>query len=184
MGTQVRPIDFGLTGNEFQDVFNVDKYIALAYQQPKGVLLLEKVEEDWPNWCEIVADAPWLKYWKRSGLRNEPCITPLQQSCSVGGCGAVPLVIFSTAVWGLGIDGWLRTADTPFRPLSRTDTRPVNPAVTEMLRLQGIKCLNIERKYLWDAKLYRGCGIQLPPELGELDRWLQPRWDHICNSSK
>lgn len=186
MGLQVRPIDFGLKGSEFQDVFNVDKYIALAYQQDSGILLMDQVLEHWPDWCKIVANAPWLRYWKRSGSIQEPCVTPEDNACPVVGCGNVPVTIFSTAVWGFGIDGWLRIPGRPFRPLSR-DTAgrgPVNPALREILRLQNAQKTKTERKYMWDDKLYRGCGIQLPPEFGELDRWLQPMWEQVCNSSK
>lgn len=186
MGLQVRPINFGITGREFQEVFDVDKYIALAYLQPKGALLQEQVEEHWEEWCRIVAEAPWLKYWKRSKFISEPCVSPADVHVPVIGCGIVPLTIFSAAVWGFGIDGWLRVPDRVFKPLSR-DTAgrgPVNPALTEILRLQGAKSTKTVRKYMWDDRLYRGCGIQLPPEFGELDRWLQPVWERVCTSSK
>ena len=35
----MQPITFGLTGREFQDSFNTEKYVALACQQPRGRLL-------------------------------------------------------------------------------------------------------------------------------------------------
>ena len=186
MGLQVRPIDFGIKGSEFQDVFNVDKYVALAYQQPNGILLQEQIELHWEEWCRIVADAPWLKYWKRSKYIQQECVTPADMLCLVSGCGSVPLIVFGTAVWGFGIDGWLKAPGVVFRPLSRdaAGRGPVNPALTEVLRLQNAKSTKTERKYMWDDKLYRGCGIQLPPEFGALDRWLQPMWERTCTSSK
>lgn len=181
MGLQTRPIDFGLTGNEFQEVFNVEKYIALAYQQPKGLLLQEQVELRWEEWCNKVAEAPWLRYWKRSKHMKEQCVTPADLLCLVSGCGNVPLAIFSSAVWGFGIDGWLKIPNMPLRPLSRTCKKQVNPPAMEILKLQGIKSPNISRTYDWDDKLYRGCGMCIPPEYGELDRWLQPMWEKICS---
>ena len=39
----MRPLTFGLTGREFQESFNVEKYVALACQQPRGILLQQLV---------------------------------------------------------------------------------------------------------------------------------------------
>lgn len=181
MGLQMRPIDFKLTGNEFQEVFNIDKYVALAYMQPKGVLLQEQVEQHWKSWCEVVAEAPWLRYWKRSSYARESCVTPNDQLCLVSGCGSVPLIIFTTAVWGFGIDGWLESPGMAFRPLSKACKVQVNTPLLEILKLQGMRMPNASRTYMWDDKLYRGCGISLPLEFGELDRWLQPLWEKVCS---
>lgn len=171
----MRPLTFGLTGREFQNSFNTEKYVALACQQPRGVLLRQLVEQQWVEWCDLVAQAPWKAYWKRSKYWKQQCVTPSNAPCVEGSCGTVPLVIFSSAVWGFGFEGWLK------KP-----SRVVNAPLHEVLKLQGVKDPKAiqNRTHLWDDKLYRGCGMQLPPEYGDLDRWLEPLWQQVCNSSK
>lgn len=165
---------FGLTGREFQDHFDVEKYEALAHQQPKGLLLQQMVETNWEAWCHIVREAPWLIYWKNSDAIKETCVTPADLICLVSGCGSVPLAIFTTAVWGFGFEHWLTLQ-------GRASRTPLN----ELLKQQGVRPgVGLNRKNLWDDRLYRGCGMLMPPEFGELDRWLQPMWDRICISSK
>ena len=171
----MRPLTFGLTGREFQDSFNTEKYVALAYQQPRGKLLQQLVELNWVEWCDQVAHAPWKAYWKRSTYWKQRCTTPADLVCAEGSCGNVPLVIFSSAVWGFGVDHWLMKTG-----------RAARAPLYEIMRLQQIKDPRIvtHRTHLWDDKLYRGCGIQLPAEYGDLDRWLEPLWQQVCNSSK
>ena len=171
----MRPLTFGLTGKEFQNSFNVEKYVALACQQPRGKLLLEQVELHWVGWCDVVAQAPWKAYWKRSIYWKQQCTTPSDLLCPEGSCGNVPLMIFSSAVWGFGFEGWLKKAG-----------RAANAPLHEVLKLQGVKDPKQiqHRTYLWDDKLYRGCGLQLPPEYGDLDRWLEPLWQKVCSSQQ
>ena len=167
----MRPLTFGITGKEFQTSFNTEKYVALACQQPRGVLLCQLVEQQWVEWCDIVVNAPWKTYWKRSQYWKQKCTTPANQVCVEGSCGNVPLIIFSSAVWGFGFEGW-----------SKLDQRPLY----EILQLQGVKNPKAvqHRNHLWDDKLYRGCGVHMPPEYGDLDRWLEPLWQQVCISSK
>ena len=171
----MRPLTFGFTGREFQDSFNTEKYVALACQQPRGVQLRQLVEQEWVEWCDIVVNSPWKSYWKRSKYWKQQCTTPSNELCVNGSCGNVPLMIFSSAVWGFGFEGWLKKS-------GRAASAPLH----EILKLQGVKDPKTiqHRTHLWDDKLYMGCGLQLPPEYGDLDRWLEPLWQQICNSSK
>lgn len=167
----MRPLTFGLTGREFQDSFNTEKYVALACQQPRGKLLLEQVELHWVEWCDVVAQAPWKAYWRRSKYWKQQCTTPSDLLCPEGSCGNVPLMIFSSAVWGFGFERWLKESRKP---------------LYKILELQGVRGPGtvLHRTHLLDEKLYRGCGLQLPPEYGDLDRWLEPLWQQVCSSSK
>lgn len=171
----MRYINFGITGREFQETFNVEKYTALAYQQPRGKLLQQLVEEHWDDWCEIVAKAPWKTYWKKSKYYKQQCVSPGDSARPVYGCGTVPLAIYSCAVWGFGIEEWLKLTG-----------RKARAPVYEVLRLQEVKDPStiLGRKNMWDEKLLRGCGMQMPSEFGYLDRWLEPLWQQVCNSSK
>ena len=125
----MQPITFGITSREFQCDFDVEKYVALACQQPRSILLQQLVEQEWVEWCDVVA------------------------------------------VWGVGFDGWLMKTSLA-----------ANAPLYEVLRLQGLSNpKNVQnRTHLWDDKLYRGCGLHLPPEYGYLDRWLEPLWQQVC----
>lgn len=171
----MRYINFGITGREFQETFNVEKYTALAYQQPRGKLLQQMVEEHWDEWCEIVAKAPWKTYWKKSKYYKQQCVSPGDSVCPVYGCGTIPLAIYSCAVWGFGVEEWLKLTG-----------RKARAPVYEILKLQEVKDPRtiLGRKNMWDEKLLRGCGMQMPSEFGYLDRWLEPLWQQVCNSSK
>lgn len=172
----MRGITFGLTGKEFQYDFNTEKYIALAYQQPKGRLLQELVELNWDDWCYLVAEAPWRTYWKKSKYWKQQCVTPSDMLCCVSGCGSVPLAVYGAAVWGFGLEGWLKRA--PGSAGSNSTRAPMY----EVLRLQGVQNPRVvnNRTHMWDDKLYRGCGMLLPAEFGTLDRWLEPLWQQAC----
>ena len=171
----MRPLTFGLTGREFQESFNLEKYIALAYQQPKGKLLQQMVEERWLDWVDTVANAPWRTYWKKSKYWKQPGYTPGNMHYDDARCGNVPLTIYSSAVWGFGIDGWLK----------KPGVSPQAP-VYDVLLLQNVKDPRIvrNRTHMWDDKLYRGCGLQLPAEFGYLDRWLEPMWQEVCKQAE
>lgn len=165
-------INFGITGCEFQDHFDAEKYVALACQQPRGLLLQRQVELNWREWCKIVAIAPWLRYWRRSNAIKEQCVTPADLRCLEHGCGNVPLAIYSAAVWGFGLEGWLK-------PNKST----IHDAVKALNRLQNVHTSTSHRSrtFMWDAKLYRECGLMIPPELGDLDRWLEPMWQEALS---
>ena len=171
----MQPLTFGITGREFQETFNVEKYTALAYQQPRGKLLQQMVEERWDDWCEIVAKAPWKTYWKRSKYYKQQCVSPVDSVCPAYGCGTVPLAIYSCAVWGFGVEEWLKLTG-----------RKARTPLYEILKLQGVRDPRVitQRKNMLDEKLLRGCGMQMPAEFGDLDRWLEPLWQQACSSSK
>ena len=169
----MQSLTFGLTGREFQDSFNTEKYIALAYQQPRGVALQKLVVANWAEWCSLVAKAPWRTYWKKSRYYRQQCVDTNGTLLPEIRCGNIPLAVYSTAVWGFGVEGWLRI------PVRRTRT-----PLYEILKLQGVqntKSIN-SRNHMWDDKLYRGCGVLLPAELGELDRWLESLWQQVISS--
>ena len=170
----MQPLTFGLTGREFQESFNVEKYIALAYQQPKGKILQQLVELHWEDWCDIVLRAPWKTYWKKSNYWKQQNVTPSDLICTIGGCGSVPLTVYSAAVWGFGVEEWLKKTG-----------RAARAPLYEILRLQGVNDprLIAQRKNMLDDKLLRGCGMQLPTEFGDLDRWLEPLWQQACRNS-
>lgn len=171
----MRHINFGITGKEFQESFDPEKYIALAYQQPRGKLLQELVETHWDDWCRLVAESPWKTYWKRSKYWKQQCVTPSDKLCNVSSCGNVPLTVYSCAVWGFGVEEWLKLAG-----------RKARAPVYEILKLQGVRDPRVvtQRTHMFDEKLLRSCGMQLPAEFGTLDRWLEPLWQQVCNSSK
>lgn len=168
----MRYINFGITGKEFQESFNTEKYTALAYQQPRGKLLQELVELHWDDWCRIVAKAPWKTYWRKSKYWKQQNVTPADMLCCVDGCGNVPLTVYSCAVWVFGVEEWLKKQG-----------RAARSPVYEVLKLQGVKDPRtiMNRTHMWDEKLFRGCGMQLPAEFGDLDRWLEPLWQQVCN---
>ena len=167
----MRYINFGITGREFQESFDTEKYVAIAFQQPRGKLLQQMVEERWDDWCYTVAKAPWKTYWKKSKYWNQRCVTPSDKTCSVISCGNVPLTVYSCAVWGFGVEEWLKKQG-----------RAARTPVYEILKLQGVRDPRtiMNRTHMWDEKLFRGCGMQLPAEFGDLDRWLEPLWQQAC----
>lgn len=167
----MQPLTFGLTRHEFQNTFDVEKYVALACQQPRGRLLQQLVEEHWVEWCDIVMQSQWKSYWKRSKYWKQPCTTPSDTLCVDGSCGAVPVTVFGTAVWGFGIEGWLMKQG-----------RAAHAPLYELLKLQGVKNPKTvqHRTHMIDDKIFRGCGKQIPSEFGDLDRWLEPLWQQAC----
>lgn len=163
-------IDFGITDVEFQKSFNTEKYVAIAFQQPKGLEMRSMVEKNWSEWASIVTEAPWRNHWRKSVYIRQTSVTPSGASYVDEGCGNVPLVIYTTAVWGFGVEEWLKKQG-----------RAAKSPVYEILRLQGVREPRVltQRKHMWDDKLQRGCGILLPAEFGWLDRWLEPMWAHL-----
>ena len=55
----MQTVNFGITGKELQKSFNTEKYVAIAFQQPKGIKMRDMVEDHWSEWASIVAEAPW-----------------------------------------------------------------------------------------------------------------------------
>lgn len=158
------------------------KYQALAYSTSSGLELADKVEENWLKWVEKVEHAPWLRNWSRSDLYQRPGCSPRGARCE-NSAAAIASVIYATFVWGMGIDKWLHFPKNV--PMHDPDTRiDTNEPMKRMLHYQNVRCPSAARTYMWDEVLYRGCGMQMPIEFGELDRWLQPMWDEILEAHR
>lgn len=184
-----KPMDFGLAGRETQESIDDEKYMSLAYSNPRGIALADLVEEHWHEWVAKVEAAPWLRNWVRSPLRGQVATTPRGKICErvakdadLAPWSGIALAIYTNTVWGMGLDRWLRGPAQTLEQASKTrlgaaggKTR-VNEPMICILKLQNVKCPNQARTYMWDDVLYRGCGLHVPVEVGELDRWLEPLW--------
>lgn len=69
----------------------------------------------------------------------------------------VPLRVFAETMWGFGMQDWLNTGG------------PVD-VMRHFDRLRGYKVS------MFDRDIYESCGLMLPPEVADLDRWLEPLW--------
>lgn len=177
--------DLGLTGREHQEKFSDEKYRALAGGSPQGRALQALVDEHWVEWLKVVEDAPWLRNWNRSPLyarrhgRDAPTdCTDLpsgveDQTLACFSQRKIARAIYAEAVWGYGMADWLRSKHARARPDARTRT---NVALRTIHNLQNLTHPNPARTYTWDDKIYRGCGLLVPWEFGDLDRWLEPLW--------
>lgn len=195
--------DFGLTGKEEQNEFNLEKYKELAYGSPRGAALAQIVDERWLQWLKIVDDAPWLRNWHKSlllagsrrslGLPESHLLkgsTPLGRVLvdeELGHQARIAYSIFAESVWGYGVLGWL---DRDSRGKLKqgaigTGSRVKSSCALRCIwRLQNVKHPSTTRKYMFDDAIYRGTGLMIPCEFGDLDRWLEPLWFEVCNSSK
>ena len=192
--------DFGLNGREIQDTFNLTKYKELAYRSPRGTRLSALVEERWSNWLQTVDEAPWLSSWRRSPhlvrsvdeaptpgsthstRKHAPATTPFGAQVEPGHQAYIALYIYIAAVWGYGILGWLSDPKKRQGDIS-ADTRNSH-ALKSLYELQGVKRPNLARTYLVDDSIYRGTGLIVPCEFGDLDRWLEPMWFEVCQESQ
>lgn len=186
--------DFGLNGREIQDTFNLTKYKELAYRSPRGTRLSALVEGRWSDWLQTVDEAPWLSNWRRSphlvrsvdGVlapapnphKRAPATTPFGAQAEPGHQAYIALYIYVAAVWGYGILGWL--SDTTKRQGDIGADTQNSHALKSLYELQGVKRPNIARTYLIDNSIYRGTGLIVPCEFGDLDRWLEPMWFEVC----
>lgn len=201
--------DFGLSGREVQDTFNLTKYKELAYRSPRGTRLSALVEERWSTWLQTVDEAPWLSSWRRSPhlvrsvdgapaptpasnaptptlsapapdapRSHAPATTPFGAQVEPGHQAYIALYIYVAAVWGYGILGWLSDPTKRQGDIS-ADARNSH-ALKSLYELQGVKRPNLARTYLVDDSIYRGTGLIVPCEFGDLDRWLEPMWFEVC----
>lgn len=179
--------DFGLNGREIQDTFNLTKYKELAYRSPRGSRLSALVEERWLNWVQTVDEAPWLSNWRRSPhlvrsvddtSHHAPATTPFGAQVEPGHQAYIALYTYIAAVWGYGILGWL-SDPKQYRGDLSVDAR-TSHALKSLYELQGVKRPNLARTYLVDDAIYRGTGLIVPCEFGDLDRWLEPMWFEVC----
>ena len=152
--------------------FSVDKYIAIAYGSPVGSVMLNMVEERWPEWLKIVDDAPWLRNWVKSDLYSKRVEdTPFEYQASgvyQDQHSAIANALFVEAVWGFGFIGW-------YDPDSSVDgvRLKIGPASRTIYSLQGLHAANPLRQFQW-SPLYDE--VLLPYEFGELNDWLEPIW--------
>lgn len=170
--------DMGLTGREVQDEFSAAKYKAMVGGNPQGRELIRLADEHWSDWLIKVSNAPWLRNWQRSQLYSskvDDMYTPLGRKVGDSRLAIrhnrIAEAIYATAVWGFGMDNWLNTKNTQR-----------GPAMQTILKMQRVRYPNAARTYMWDGPIYRGCGIFIPCEYGDLDRWLAPLWEEATSS--
>ena len=185
--------DLGLSGKEHQEAFTDEKYRALAGGNPAGYMLSVLVDKHWLEWLELVENAPWLRSWTRSPLyvkkgETAPGVdgTDLPSGEMVDGAARykqrkIAQAIYAEAVWGYGMADWLRGKHNKATADAKTKT---NPALRTIYNLQNLRYPNSSRNYTWDDKIYRGCGLLVPCEFGELDRWLEPLWVEAQEQTK
>lgn len=185
--------DLGLSGKEHQEAFTDEKYRALAGGSPAGKAFQILVDEHWLEWLELVENAPWLRSWTRSPLYVKKSAvaqgvdgTDLPSGEMVDGAARykqrkIASAIYAEAVWGYGMADWLRGKHVHAGTDARTKA---NTALRTIYNLQGLTCPNPSRNYTWDDKIYRGCGLLVPCEFGELDRWLEPLWVEAQEQTK
>lgn len=181
MYAKYRPL---MNTNDSRSTFDTEKYIALAFQQPRGIRLQNWVEDHWTEWCDIVEEAAWLRGWKLRPTHKQPCMSPRGKAYSRLGCGNVPLVIFTTAVWGWGVDQWLKMDGTRRGTVDGGSNR-ANPALIELYMAQDSR--HVENGayctfWHWDDQIAQQHEINIPCEFGDLDRWLSPIWDAIVQN--
>ena len=151
---------------EIQTTFDTTKYIALAYGSPAGNRLAQLVEKNWSSWVQIVDEAPWLKNWRRSPYYQKTYTQPRASSTPLGHSvegldiqTQIARCVYVETVW---LYGWLTNQDTRhiYEAFWRLQKRPTTV-------------------YTVDAGIYQGTKVILPPEVGDLDRWLDPLWRRV-----
>lgn len=153
----------GLTMYEGVSAFNTDKYIHIAGRNPLGLAMLDRIEKNWIQWVEKVEHSDWLRNWKRSPHYNKAGTSPAGASVEdYYKHSAVATTIFTLAVWGIGVDGWLRTPSK--------NNKHIHDAFH---KAQGVTKPSAARTYDCDPVYYNCCGLFIPYELGELDRWIE-----------
>lgn len=78
---------------------NKDKYVALAYQNPYGVLLQEKVTSCWDSWKKLIETQGIYKTFCRYGY------TESLERCAQD--------IYAAAIWGYGVSNWIEGQKDP-----------------------------------------------------------------------
>ena len=109
---------------------------------------------------------------------HAPATTPFGAQVEPGHQAYIALYIYIAAVWGYGILGWL--SDPKQRKGDISADARTNHALKSLYELQGVKRPNLARTYLVDDSIYRGTGLIVPCEFGDLDRWLEPMWFEVC----
>lgn len=170
--------DFGLTGRETQENFTADMYKAIAYSSSAGVQLDALVHKHWNQWVQLVAEAPWLKNWTRSYLypKADVGVTRDQLRSVLSNWETLAQALYVEAVWGYGIRDWLHGEAAVISKDHKGGKKysfGTNEALRRILELQCSRWPSDTRTYLWDQKIYMGCGILVPCEFGDLDRWLR-----------
>lgn len=196
---------FGLTGREFQEKFDDMKYKTIAAGSEPGKALYNLANDRWTEWLQIVEEAPWLRNWRKSPLWTPLDGTRGVASCPRGEIvegswqhHRIATYIFTNAIWGYGMLKWLTgnaaalgelksygsgggAGGTSSKGRAKYAAR-YNRPMTSLLEMQGVKVSSMSasnRVYFWDDKIYRGCGVLVPYEYGDLDRWLEPMWQEV-----
>ena len=148
-----------------------DKYIDLAGQNPTGVKLLREVEQEWQDWLNIVRGASWLRYY----AKTEPGCSPMGVQ-QVGPESELALQIFSSAVWGFGLEKWLSTKGVykPMYPYGQA--LDINLPSQTIMRLRQPRV--ILKEALWDLELHTSTRMLIPSEYVALDCWLEPLYQN------
>lgn len=157
--------------------FSPTKYEALGFQRPAGLQLLKMVEDSWLDWIVLVEKAFWINWWGSSSYVEQLPYGRTPQGRIVNKSSKysnVALRIFTTAVWGYGIVGWLRGQKI------ETETKAESNAEKLMHSLRG-DSVNLNK---FDRQIFFDLGIYVPTEIGTLDRWLEPLWRKAKDQTK
>ena len=147
--------------------FNSIKYQALAYMvQPYGPKLAEAVEDDWLTWLKTIEKAKWLKRWRHYLSTHSSYATPkgnlLELSTFDAQLNSIALLLYSNAVWGFGIEDWLKRAN----PKKVTTIESLNNSVSKLFTPSNF----------FDQQILKRTNLLIPQEYGDLDRWLEKLW--------
>lgn len=153
-------------------IFNEVKYQSLAYQvSPYGSQFMQKVEDDWSNWLTIVQEAKWLKHWRKSPYYDQEGCTPkgeIVEEAQEPKIGSIALLLYTNAVWGFGIEGWLKRPMIRLRPKGRE---------VDAIRQSIIGARNEQVLYnSIDTNDSQYKNLILPLEYQDLDNWLEALW--------
>ncbi len=201
-------------------VFCKDKYVDLAGANKTGIKLRNQVETHWVEWVAKVASAPWLRNWTRSQLIGCAGCTPqghlvtptmvidyeknnkgplcVQTPEELVLQSSIAIAIFSSAVWGFGVDDWLRKVSTAQRGIVAKDIGPgqyglldrtehgargqgirIHDAMAQILKFQEVNAPCSLRTYFWSDTTYNDISIAIPCEYYDLDCWLEQLYQKI-----
>ena len=145
---------------------NTQKYIDIVHQNSAGTALLQGVEDNWPQWVDIVELSPWLhswRYWRNKHGRDNLDLLARR--------------IFFSGVWGYGWELWqpgtlgVGCGERPAQPTKSRTRRDGSLAC--LAALQGTKSIGAHvRTYVWDSE-FMEVGELVPCEFATMDRWLE-----------
>ena len=166
------------------------KYHALLYwTKEPGPTFRRLVERDWNSWQHEVAEAPWLRNWRKSDLYDKPGLTPggfpaktvygfLQDNRISVEVGAIAQTVYSDVVWGFVAEKWLQFP-WGVEPSSLTNKKGSMRPTKMQLRIMELQKLEVGASGAtieFDQQIQQQLGILIPVEFGDLDRWLEKVW--------